>query len=265
MGDDYDEVRDIDLTTHLVIPDSHANPQYNNDRADLLGKLILDLRPDVVINLGDMWDFPSLATYDKGKKSFWGKTYLKDLESGLEFDDRIWSPIKKAKKRRPYSIFIEGNHENRVKKAIELQSELDGIISFDQLELDRNYDEVVEYSGDTPGVTEVSGINYSHFFISGILGRPISGEHAAYQLITKEFSSCTCGHSHVLSFSSKTTAQGKRINGLVAGVYQDYNSDWAGERNRLWWRGVVIKRNVESGNYDPEFVSLEQLRKYYGN
>ena len=85
--------------THLVIPDSHAHPDHHNKRADWLGKLILDLKPDVVVNLGDMWDLPSMSGYDKGKKSFWGRTYKKDIEAGLEFDDRLWHPIRKAKKR----------------------------------------------------------------------------------------------------------------------------------------------------------------------
>jgi predicted MPP superfamily phosphohydrolase len=42
--------------THLIIPDPHAHPDFNNDRAVWLGELIKDLKPDVVVNLGDMWD-----------------------------------------------------------------------------------------------------------------------------------------------------------------------------------------------------------------
>lgn len=52
--------------------------------------------------------------------------------------------------------------------------------------------------------------------------------------------------------------------GCLAGVYQDYESDWAGEVNRLWWRGVVFKRNVDNGSYDPEFISLDRIKKTYG-
>jgi hypothetical protein len=52
--------------------------------------------------------------------------------------------------------------------------------------------------------------------------------------------------------------------GLVAGVYQDYVSGWAGNVNNLWWQGVVYLRNVEAGVYDPEFISIEALRRVYG-
>ena len=45
---------------HLCTPDVHAHPDFNNDRADWLGKLILDLKPDVVVNIGDAADPTSL-------------------------------------------------------------------------------------------------------------------------------------------------------------------------------------------------------------
>ena len=87
-------------STHLVIPDCHAHADYPNDRADWVGKLIVDLKPDVVVNLGDMWDLPSFSSYDKGRAKFHGRSYRKDLDAGLEFDDRLWGPLKKAKKKR---------------------------------------------------------------------------------------------------------------------------------------------------------------------
>lgn len=250
--------------THLIIPDGHAHPKHGNERADYLGKLILDLKPDVVINMGDMFDMPSLADYDKGKRSFWGRTYKDDVNAGLEFDDRLWAPIKGAKKKKPDSVYLIGNHEQRIDRAINLQPELEGTIGYDDLDLERNYNTVVPYAGGTPGIVEVDGVHYAHYFVSGVMGRPIGGEHPAYSLLTKEFTSCTCGHIHVADYSIRTTVSGRKIMGLVCGVYQDYDSDWAGEINKLWWRGCVIKHNVENGCYDPEFVSLERLKKAYG-
>jgi len=250
--------------THLVIPDPHAHPDHNNDRADWLGKLIRDIKPDVVVNLGDMFDMPSMADQEKGKKSFQGRTFKRDLEAGLDFDNRIWEPVRAQKKRMPYRVFYEGNHEFRLKRAINMQPELEGVISFDDFGLRRNYDTIVEYEGNTPGVFEVDGISYAHYFISGVMGRSLSGEHPAHALLTKQFTSCTCGHLHVTDYCQRTNPYGKRLNGLVAGVYQDYDSDWAGEINRLWWRGVILKRNVEEGNYDPQWISIDSLKKEYG-
>lgn len=251
------------ITTHLVIPDIHAHPNYDNKRADLLAKLIIDIKPDVVVNLGDQWDFPSLSGYDKGKRTFVGRSYRADVNTGLEFSERLWEPVKKTKKRLPLRIYLEGNHEHRIEKALDLSPEMDGTIGFKDLELDRYYDEVVRYDGSTPGIKEIDGIYYAHYFISGVMGRPLGGEHPAYSLYSKLGRSCTAGHIHTLDYCVRTSVDGSKNHNLITGCFFDYNSDWAGKANDLYWRGVVIKRNVEGGNYDPEFVSLQQLEKIY--
>ena len=251
--------------THLVIPDPHAQPSFDNSRADLLAKLIIDLRPDTVVNLGDQWDMPSLASFDKGKKAAEGRRIKADIDAGLEFSERMWGPVKATKKRLPYRVFLEGNHEERIRRAINSSPELEGWLSTDDLEIDRWYDDFIPYRGNTPGIVELDGIHYAHFFVSGVMGRPIGGEHPAYSLLTKEFVSCTCGHIHVMDFCERTSVAGRKIYGCVAGVFIDYHAEWAGEVNKLWWNGVVIKRNVENGGYDPEFVSMERLKKEYGH
>ena len=249
---------------HLVIPDPHAHYQHHNKRAEWVGRLIADLKPDEVINMGDGADMPSLSSYDRGKGNFSGRTYKQDIDAWLDFDDRMWHYIRKLKKKRPTATFLEGNHEERMKRAVNIQPELEGMIGLHDMNLKKNYHRIVEYKGSTPGVINIDGINYAHYFISGIMGRPIGGLHPAYSLLTKEFRSCTSGHIHVLDFCERTAITGDKQLGLVCGVFQDYDSDWAGEINKLWWRGVIIKRNVENGYYDPEFISIERLRKEYG-
>lgn len=253
--------------THLVLPDPHAHPDYNNDRAIWAGKLIKDLKPDVVINLGDTADVASLSTYDKGKGSFHGRNYEADINSHLDFQEKLWHPIKKSKKKLPRRVVLEGNHEHRIKKVIDMSPELAGDkfgVSFKNLELDTWYQDVVEYEGGTPGIIEIDGVAYAHFFISGVMGKAIGGVHHASSLLAKNHMSSTCGHSHLVDYSVTTTSTGKQMMGLVAGVYQDYDSPWAGNVNKLWWPGLVIKREVEDGVYCPEFVSMEKLRKEYG-
>ena len=251
--------------THLIIPDPHAHPDYNNDRADWLASLIKDVKPDVVINMGDQWDMESLNGYDKGSKSSHGRNYKDDIDAGLEFSERLWGPVKRTKKRMPRKVFLEGNHERRIHTAIQANHVMDGALSYKDLDLERHYDDIIMYNGGTPGIFSLDGILYAHYFVSGVMGRAISGEHPAYSLLTKKFVSCTAGHLHTLDYCKRTNGDDNPIHGLVAGVYQDYNSKWAGEVNKLWWRGVVVKRNVENGTYDPQFISIEALRKEYGS
>lgn len=208
---------------------------------------------------------PSLSGYDKGRKSFQGRTYRADIDAHLDFQDRLWSPLRRYKKRLPRSIYLIGNHEHRISRAIDVQPELEGAISLNDLQLDNWYDEIVHYEGSTPGTIDVDGIQYAHYFVSGVMGRAISGEHLATSLLSKRFVSSTCGHSHLADYSVRTNGQGRKIMGTVAGVYQDYECDWAGVTQDLWWKGVVFKRNVVNGVYDPEFISLNTIKKEYGS
>ena len=251
------------MTIHLVIPDQHAHPQHNNDRADYLSKLIIDLRPDVVINIGDAADMPSLSSYDKGKRSFHGRTYRADINAHLDFQDRLWGPVKKRKRKLPSRIFCIGNHEQRIEKALDLSPELAGSIGIEDLNLREWYDTIVPYEGGTPGTISIDNVRYAHYFVSGLMGRPIGGEHPGYSILSKGFGSATCGHSHLFDISVRTNIDGQKILGCTAGVYQDYDSDWAGVCNRLWSRGVLVKRNVSNGTYDPQWISLEALKKEY--
>jgi hypothetical protein len=249
---------------HLILPDPHAHYLFDNRRADWVGKLMVDLKPDVFVNLGDQWDLPSLSGYDKGKASFHGKAFRKDLDAGLEFSDRLFAPIRKAKKKRPRCIFLEGNHEERLRRVLEQQPEFEGTIGFEDFDLKRDYDDIIRYKGQTPGTIVIDGITYAHYLVTGVSGRGVAGEHPGFTLLTKHFSSVTCGHVHTFDYSVRTDANGRRLHGLVAGVYQEHDSDWAGEINRLWSRGLVIKREVEDGNYDLEWVSLKRLEREYG-
>ena len=71
--------------TILVVPDSHAKPGIPNHRYEWLGRLAVDIKPDYIVNIGDMWDMHSLNSFDKpGSKSFNGASYWKDIDVGLD-------------------------------------------------------------------------------------------------------------------------------------------------------------------------------------
>lgn len=254
---------------YLIVPDSHAHPDFPNDRADWLGQLIKDRKPDVVVNIGDTFDMPSLSSFDKGKASFYGNSYERDIEAGVEFLDRVWSPVKKSKKKRPKSIYLVGNHDlPRLRKVLEYQPELGGSkfgIGEGDFQLDKYHHEVVDYVGGTPGIYQSDGISFAHYMVSELMGRPIGGENHAASLLNKNYSSCVVGHSHAADWSVRTGSNGKKIMGLVCGVYQDYSNPWAGNVANMWHRGVVFLNNVEDGVYDPEWISLGRLRNAYGN
>ena len=249
---------------HLIIPDAHAAPGVKNDRALWVGELIADTKPDVVINLGDVAEMHSLCQYDKGKAAFEGKNYQGDINAARDFTEKMKHRVKLRKKRQPEWVVHEGNHEERIRRALNLRPELEGIMSMQDLGWEEDYDNVVWYNGGSPGVNILDGVAYAHYMVSGVMGRAIGGEHPAYSLITKRFHSCTVGHLHLFDHCIRTRGDGKKMQGLVAGCFFDHFQAWAGQANNLYWPGVFIKHNVEDGNYDLQMVSLKQLKEEYG-
>lgn len=248
------------VTVHLVIPDTHSHPQHGLELYSRLGELVADVRPDHVVMMGDWADMPSLCSYDRGTKGFEGRRYRDDVAVAIESQEEFFAPIRARKKKLPTFHILEGNHENRIKKAISRDAaQLEGIIAFEDLRFKDFGWNITEYNGSSPGVLHLDGISYAHYFTSGVMGRPITGERPAHQLLVKQFQSCTQAHIHTVDYCVRTNATGTNIHGLVAGCLVDYYCDWAGEANNLWWKGVIIKHGVANGTYDPEFISLDRI------
>ena len=165
----------------LVIPDSHAKPGVPNQRFEWLGRLAVDMKPDYIVNLGDMWDMHSLNSFDKpGSKSFNGSSYWKDIDVGLDGMLRFHLQVenynhgrKKESRYEPEKIFCIGNHENRISKFIESEPRFEEVISLKDLRLKELGWEEVPFLE----VKEIEGCSFSHYFTSGVMGRPISGMH----------------------------------------------------------------------------------------
>jgi len=257
--------------THLVIGDPHATPEYNNNRFDILGKFIVDRQPDVIVNIGDMASMESLCSYDKGKKSFEGRRYKHDVAAVIDAQERMFKPLneyneqqRKNKKKQytPELYLTLGNHEYRINRAVETQAELEDVISVDDLKYKEFGWNVIPFLEPTI----IDGIAYCHYFTSGVMGRPIGGEHTAHSLLTKMFMSCVQGHSHLRDFAERTTAEGNKIQATVVGCFLDEDQweGYAGPANKMWYKGLVMLNNCIDGAYDPEFIGIKALKEKYG-
>lgn len=254
--------------TAIVFSCAHTDPDVSNERFDWLGELIYDIKPDYVVDLGDFYDMRSLNSYDtRYPKAIVAQSYQRDIEHGNEAQDRIRRKFREMKRKRPTFIGFEGNHEYRIRKAIAEDPRIEGDkygISFDHLGTKDWYDEYHEYKNSAPSIATYDGVSYSHYFGTGAYGTPMGGDFHASNLIRKRHSSATCGHSHRRNIYFKDDAHPVPSIGLVVGCYKGADENWAGQANNDWWKGVVIKRNLENGYYDPEFVSIERLKETYG-
>ena len=68
---------------HLIIPDTQVKPDVDLSYLEWIGQYIVEKKPDVLIQIGDFADMPSLSSYDIGKKSFEGRRYKDDIKAAV--------------------------------------------------------------------------------------------------------------------------------------------------------------------------------------
>jgi len=254
--------------TTVVFTCAHSDPEASNERFDWLGAFLYDLRPDMVIDLGDGADMKSLNTYDtRYPQQIVTQSYERDIDCYNESQDRLRRKFRNMKRKKPFWVGFEGNHENRIKKAIAHDPRLEGQrhgISFGHLQTSYWFDEYHEYENSGPSIADYDGVSYAHYFAAGNYGRPVSGVHHAYALLQHRNHSSTCGHSHKRSMYFKDSAHPYPLLGAVVGCFKGKDEAWAGQSNKEWWRGILVKREVENGVYEPQWISMEALRREYG-
>lgn len=243
---------------HMVIPDVQSKPGVRSDHMEWIGNYAQEKRPDVIVCIGDFWDFPSLSRYDKGKLAFEGRRYVHDVDAGRKAMERFLKPIddynRTAKEKyTPEMHFTLGNHEIRLSRIVDENPEFQGKFDLDDLG-------IKEYGWqmhDFLKVICIDGVEYSHYFTSGVLGRPVA---SAATLLRERQRSATMGHvQHADVAMHKKTQQ----RGLFCATCYLHDEPYLGEQGNGQRRQIVIKTEVEDGRYDLMEVSLRFLEKSY--
>ena len=253
------------MTTHLVIPDVQAKDGFSVDYLTKLGNYICHKQPDTLVCIGDFADMPSLSSYDVGKKSFEGRRYRKDIEAAHTAMKALLSPLweynAKAKKNKeklykPRMVLTLGNHEERINRAVNNDPKLDGVLSIDDLRYKEFGWEVHPFLD----VVIIDGVAYSHYFVSGLLGRPVTSASAC---IAKKHMSCVQGHQQGLQIHTAHRADGSPITAVIAGSFYEHHEDYLGPQGNKHWRGFLVLHEVKDGAFDLMPVSLDFLNKRY--
>ena len=256
-------------TDALIIPDSHTYPGDNLRRYEAVGNYLITHMPPVIVQLGDWIDFASLSSYDAGKKEFVFQNVQDDIESYHTAEAAMFAPLlalnknlAKLKKAQYNPLYVKliGNHEYRLKKLLDYEPRwASKTINMDAFKTRQPINEVVT---DFMDWIEVDGVNYTHYWASGVLGRPVPNAKA---LLAKKGVSGTMGHTHVLDAATLTKPNGCRIRGLVAGCLLDpeYKGFAGPQVDKLYWSGIIHKHGVLHGDYDMEEISIERLLKEY--
>lgn len=251
------------MTKCFVLPDVQVRPGDDFKFLTNIGHYITDKQPDVIVQIGDFADLPSLSSYDIGKKSFEGRRYKDDVEAAHEAMEALLEPIVKynAQQKRnkqklylPRMVLTLGNHEQRILRAVNNDPKLEGMLSISDL----NY----EYYGweqyDFLDVAIIDGVAYSHYFVTGVAGRPAS---SAMAQLRKTNMSCVSGHQQGLQIANAPRADGARLTSVIAGSCYEHDEDYLGAQGNKHWRGALMLHEVDNGQFDLMTLSLNYLNK----
>jgi hypothetical protein len=251
----------------LCIPDCQVREDVPTEHLSWAGKAIVDYKPDVVVNMGDFADMPSLSTHDKaGSKYFEGKRYTKDVEVVKEAMQMLLEPLKseqarqrknKEKVYKPRMVMLLGNHENRINRAVNNNPMLDGLISTKDLGYEEDW-EVHEFLHPV----FIGGVGFNHYWPVGAMGRP-AGTAAA--IISKLHMSCVAGHQQGKQIAYGKRADGKPICAIIAGSYYLHNEDYMDSLSNSHWRGLVVLNEVNDGVFDEMLLSIDYLKRKYAD
>lgn len=173
--------------THLIIPDCQVKEGVPTEHLEWVGKYIALKRPDVIVCIGDFADMESLSLYDKGKKIFEGRTYAGDIQAARRAMKLLVDQFRHIPGYNPRMILLIGNHEYRIIRACEIDRELSGTFKMADLGYESFGWEVYPFLD----IVKVDGIEYSHYFTSGVMGRPVS---SAAVLLRERQGSAIMGH-----------------------------------------------------------------------
>lgn len=244
--------------THVILPDTQTKPGVCVDHLSWINQYVrarYEGKPITFVHLGDHWDFPSLSSYDRGKGSMEGRRFVNDVAAGNEAfailnEGLDWPGLRK--------VFLFGNHEDRVVRAVESDVQLDGILSLDQC----NTQDWERHGFREPVV--IDGVTYCHFFYHPMTGRPYGGENVELRLKTIGLSFVQ-GHQQGLKIGMRYVG-GKQQIGVVAGSCYLHDEDYLGPQANAQWRGIVVANNVIDGSFDPMTVGLDYLcRRFEGH
>lgn len=238
---------------HAIIPDVQIRPGVPTEHLRWVGNYIADKRPDTIIQIGDFADMTSLNSYNVGKASSEGQRYDADIQAVKEAMKVLLKPIRKVKGYHPRMVLTLGNHEDRITREANANPKFKNVFSVKDL----GYEEAGWEVHPFLKVVKIDGIEYVHYFTSGIMGRPVS---SAASILRERHNSGVMGHvQHTdVAFHKKSGHVA-----IQAGICYLHDEEYLTPQGNDTRRQIIFLHQVVDGRCDPMFVSLDFLKMRY--
>src|SRR5271166_325568 len=249
---------------HMIIPDCQVRPGVHTDHLVWAARAAVQYRPDVIVNIGDFWDMPSLQKHSlPGSAETEGTRVLADIEAGNVAWERFMGPIneemerRKYKKWRPRCEFLFGNHEDRLTRHVDSDPKLTGLLSLDAMKtpgFNRN---------DFLKIVTIDGIRYCHYFPNPLSGRPIGG--TIPNRLNHIGGTFVQGHQQGFQYGCKQYPD-KVAHGMVCGRFYSHHEKYRPDDVQdCEWNGIVLLNEVRNnGDFDVMPLSYSYLQRKFG-
>jgi len=239
------------------MPDRHSFAGCDKKPTIAMAKFFRDHEVDMIVDIGDRFDMPSLSSYDKGKASFEARRLAKDFTAAREelelFREHLgdWDG---------YLIHTQGNHEERLFRMYDEQPEVGDVFGSDPWGLeDAGY-----YTYGFREVVNINGVLWSHCFQNP------TALNGTIQTGTADIRMKNIGMPHVqghqhgpLIHGQRLGVDGRPVSVLVCGASYTEHHSYNGPQRRDIYRGAGILSNVWKGEYDLNMVRMKTLLKEY--
>ncbi len=251
---------------HLFIPDTQVKPGVPTDHIAWAARYAAVKRPDAIVLAGDHYDMPSLSTYDEGTLSAEGRRVQDDIAAGTAALELFGRELKRHAPRsyRPRKYVTLGNHEERIRRAIESNPKLDGTLSMNDLAFQRLGWIVAPFLKPLC----VDGLTYVHYCplnAQGRVGASRFGAPSARIQAQRMMRTTICGHRQGLDTAILHTP-GRSVRGVIAGSFYQHEEKYLTPIGETYWRGILVFNDVrpKTGEFDLCEVSLDFLRRRFG-
>jgi len=237
-----------------IISDTQVRPGVPTDHFTHIGNFFSEKRPDVIIHGGDHFDMPSLSDYDKGKLDGEGKRYVDDIAAGRAALARLVAPIRRYRRYRPRMVMLGDNHASgRIERFVQNNPNMLGKVSLSDLGVERYGFEQTEFLKPL----FIEGVGFSHYVISGSMGRPCSSAAAIMRRMN-----CSMVTFHQQKIDMYWHPYTQQI-AMICGISYTHAEKYLGHQGNVVKPGIWMLHEVKDGRYDPMFVSLNFLQREY--
>lgn len=241
-----------------LVMDTQVKEDAPIDHLRAYGRYIARKQPDVIVCIGDWWDFPSLSFHNKpGSVEREGRRYNQDFAAGRSAMDVFMNPIAKVPGYKPLKVFTLGNHDILPSRQAAEDARLDGTL-VDPTRVLKDYGWTV-YDFLQP--VTIAGVAFSHYFPSGPMGRPITTSRS---LLTKMHMSCIAGHQQGRDIAYSRRGDGSLMTGIISGAFYQHDEHYLSPFANGHWRGTWFLHEVKDGQFDEMALSISFLKRKFG-